>query len=144
MTKPIYIVIIVAQGVIIMFDWKGELYLKKLWIIIIIVVSVVALAVLGTIIYINYNFLGDEFETGIYVFVNKDGGFWQMNDSSISGNLFKGLETGDEILVYRSSQMAMSYPGQCSVKLCIKRADGNIDDVHSDAIEALKAIGWIS
>lgn len=93
---------------------------------------------------------GNEFDQGrvivchesTYVFVDDSGQFWVMKRPS-SNNIFEGLQTGDEILVYRSSAMAMSYPGQCSVKFCFKLNNGSLSDIPESTITELQHIGWL-
>ena len=120
---------------------------KKL---ILIIVAAFILAVLGAVL--GYLLLsGNEFDRGrvivcnenAYVFVDDSGQFWVMKHYSSSKNIFEGLQTGDEILVYRSSAMAMSYPGQCSVKFCRKLESGSVSDIPESTITELKQIGWL-
>ena len=124
---------------------------RKLYIIIPIITIVISLflaviAALGLLF-----FSGNELEVGRVVicdgednvFVNKSGQFWVMKEDSSRGTLFGRLKTGDKILVYRSSAMAMSYPGQCAVKWCCKLEDGSEGDIPKSTLEELERIGWI-
>ena len=124
---------------------------KRLCIIIPIVMIVIALLIAAIAAVGLLFFNGNELEVGrivvcgeeSYVFVDKSGGFWVMNDASSSKNLFEGLKTGDEILIYHSSAMALSYPGQCAVKWCFKLGDGSESDLPQSALDELERIGWI-
>lgn len=96
-------------------------------------------------------FNGNEFEVGrivacdddTYVFVDEKGGFWVMNDASISKDPFGNLKTGDKILILRSSAMAMSYPGQCAVKWHCKLEDGSESDIPESVLIELGRIGFL-
>ena len=128
---------------------------KKIWLIIIpVAIAVIALiiviaAALALIFGMKY-FSGSELDTGrvvkcdggVYVIAYDDGQFLQMN-SSASRLLFDPLETGDKILIVRSSAIALSYPGQCYVKLCFTLSKGTVDDVPTSVINELERIGWI-
>lgn len=128
---------------------------QKIWIIIItialalIALITVATAALALVVGMKF-FGGNELDTGrvvecdggVYVIAYDDGQFLQMN-SSASKLLFEALETGDKILILRSSAIAMSYPGQCYVKLCFTLSKGTVDDVPSSVIDELERIGWI-
>ena len=124
---------------------------KRLCIIISIVMIVIAL-LLATIAAVGLLFFnGNELEVGrivvcdgnTAVFVDENGGFWAINDASVSKNLFKGLKTGDKILIYRSSAMLMSYPGQCAVKWCYKLEEGSESNIPESVLIELKKIGWV-
>ena len=124
---------------------------KRLCIIIPVVMIVIAL-LLATVAAVGLLFFnGNELEIGRIVFcdgeeavfVDENGGFWAINDASISKNLLEGLKTGDKILIYRSSAMLMSYPGQCAVKWCYKIEDGNDSDIPESVLVELVKIGWI-
>ena len=124
---------------------------KRLCIIIPVVMIVIAilLAAIAAIGLLFFN--GNELEIGRIVicdgeeavFVDEKGGFWAINDASISKNLLEGLKTGDKILIYRSSAMLMSYPGQCAVKWCYKLEDGSIDNIPETIIGELERIGFL-
>ena len=124
---------------------------KRLCIIIPIVMIVIALLIAAIAAVGLLFFNGNELEVGrivvcgeeSYVFVDKSGDFWVMNDASSSKNLFEGLKTGDEILIYHSSAMALSYPGQCAVKWCFKLGDGSESDLPQSVLDELERIGWI-
>ena len=115
-------------------------------VMIVIALLIAAIAAVGLLF-----FNGNELEVGrivvcgeeSYVFVDKSGDFWVMNDASSSKNLFEGLKTGDEILIYHSSAMALSYPGQCAVKWCFKLGDGSESDLPQSVLDELERIGWI-
>ena len=121
---------------------------KRLRIIIPVVMIVIAL-LLATVAAFGLLFLnGNVLEVGrivacdddTYVFVDEKGGFWVMNDASVSKKLFAGLETGDEILICHSSAMALSYPGQCAVRLCFKLEDGSESDIPESVLIELRRI----
>ena len=80
-------------------------------------------------------------EGNVYVIAYDDGSFLKMNAES--QNFFEGLETGDLIVINRSSAIAMSYPGQCFVKSCQKLEDGDVSDVPKAIIDELVGIGWL-
>ncbi len=124
---------------------------RKLYIIIPIIIIVIALflaviAALGLLF-----FSGNELEVGRIVicegeddvFVDKNGQFWVMKETSPLKARPEKLKTGDKILVYRSSAMAMSYPGQCAVKWCCKLEGGGEGDIPQSVLDELKRIGWI-
>lgn len=124
---------------------------RKLYIIIPIIIIVIALflaviAALGLLF-----FSGNEPEVGRIVicegeddvFVDKNGQFWVMKETSPLKARPGELKTGDKILVYRSSAMAMSYPGQCAVKWCCKLEGGSEGDIPQSVLDELKRIGWI-
>lgn len=126
--------------------------MKKRLCIIIPVIMIVLAVILATVAALWVMFFnGNELETGrivacgeeSYVFVDENGGFWVMNDASNSKNLFEGLKTGDEILIYHSSAMALSYPGQCAVKWCFKLGNGSESDIPESVLNELERIGWI-
>lgn len=120
---------------------------KKLLIIIPIVV--VLLAIIGLSAYLLFS--GNEFErgrvvvcyNGITVFVGEDGQFWQMNPSGIAKGQVSALKTGDRVTVFRSTAMAMSYPGQCRVTLCFKSLSDDDGAVSQSVLDELEYIGWI-
>lgn len=124
---------------------------RKLFIIIPIIIVVILLLLAVTVALGALFFSGNEPEIGRIVicdgednvFVDKNGQFWVMKEASSIGTMFEGLKTGDKILVYRSSAMAMSYPGQCSVKLCYKLESGSESDVPKSVLDELERIGWI-
>lgn len=120
---------------------------KKLLIIIpIAVVLLVALVVLGFLI-----FSGNEFDSGrvvkcnngAVVFVDEDGQFWQMITHGMAKSQAAGLKTGDRVTVLRSTAMAMSYPGQCAVKLCIKTGSTDDGAIPQSVFDELERIGWL-
>lgn len=124
---------------------------RKLYIIIPIIMIVIALflaviAALGLLF-----FSGNELEVGRIVmcdgeddvFVDKNGQFWVMKETYPLKTRLGELKTGDKILVYRSSAMAMSYPGQCAVKWCYKLEDGSEGDIPESVLDELERIGWI-
>lgn len=121
---------------------------KKLLIIIpIVVVLLVALGAAACLL-----FSGSEFEEGrvvvcedgVVVFVGDNGQFWQMNLTGLAKDSASALKTGDKVTVLRSNIMAMSYPGQCAVKLCFKRAGGGVGDIPAGVLSELERIGWYS
>lgn len=121
---------------------------KKKLLFIIIPVVVVLLIALGAAAYLLFS--GSEFEDGrvvacedgVFVFVGEDGQFWQMNLRGLASGSAASLKSGDRVTVLRSTAMAMSYPGQCSVKLCFKRADGEVGDIPAGVLGELERIGW--
>lgn len=124
---------------------------KRLCIIIPVVMIVIAILLAAVAAMGLLFFNGNELEVGRIVicdgeeavFVDEKGGFWIMNDASIFKNRFSGFETGDKILVLRSSAMLMSYPGQCAVKWCYKLEDGSIDNIPETIIGELERIGFL-
>ena len=125
---------------------------RKLYIIIPVITIVVAL-LLVTVAALGLLFLeGNDFEIGRVVisegeddiFVGESGEFWVMNEASLLKIRIGELKTGDKILVLRSTAMAMSYPGQCAVKLCIKLANGDRNDIPEAVLGELERIGWIN
>lgn len=120
--------------------------------VIIIAALVIALAiVLVVALVIGARMLsGHELDTGravncgdgSYAIVRDDGQILKMN-SSADRLLFESLGTGDRILILRSSAIALSYPGQCYVKLCVTLSRGTEDNIPDSALEELRRIGWI-
>ncbi len=119
---------------------------KKLLIIIpIVVILLIALAVLGFFI-----FSGNEFDSGrvvvcnngAVVFVDEDGQFWQMNAYGMAKSQVSGLKTGDRVTVLRSIAMAMSYPGQCAVRLCFNTGSTDDGAIPQSVFDELERIGW--
>ncbi len=58
-------------------------------------------------------------------------------------DLFKGLTTGDTVLVVRSNFTLESYPGQTTAYVVIKLRDGTIEDIPEGVIEQLTKLQWI-
>ncbi len=118
--------------------------------IIIIFIAVLLLALIGVAAVVLFS--GYEIEDGIVVvcdngiavFVGEDGVFWQMNASDLSKGQIEKLKTGDKITVVRSTAMAMSYPGQCAVRLCFRTRSGELDAVPKSVLEELEHIGWLT
>ena len=119
---------------------------RKLCIIIPIIVVVIILLLIATVAALGLLFLGgNELEIGRIVicdgednvFVDENGQFWVMKEASILKIPLGELKTGDKILVYRSSAMAMSYPGQCAVKCCFKLECGSKDDIPESVLDEL-------
>ena len=125
---------------------KRKLYIIIPVIMIIIALLLVTVAALGLLF-----FNGNELEIGRIVisdgdgdvFVGENGQFWVMKEASLLKIRIGKPKTGDKILVLRSSAMALSYPGQCAVKLCIKLEDGNRNDIPEAVLDELERIGWL-
>lgn len=62
--------------------------------------------------------------------------------SSDKDNLFKGLESGDEILVLHGFFLE-SYPGKTSAYAVFKLSNGEITDISEDVLKQLRELGWI-
>ena len=124
---------------------------RRLRIIIPIIMIVIALLLVTVAALGLLFFNGNELEIGRIVisdgeddiFVGENGQFWVMKEASLLKIRIGEPKTGDKILVLRSSAMAMSYPGQCAVKLCIKLEDGGESDIPKVVLNELDRIGWI-
>ena len=124
---------------------------RKIFIIIPVIIIIILLLLAATVALGSIFLGGNEAEIGRIVicngednvFVDKNGQFWVMKEASGLGTLLGELKTGDKILVYRSSAMAMSYPGQCAVKWCYKLEDGCESDIPQSVLDELERIGWI-
>ena len=60
------------------------------------------------------------------------------------GELFRGITTGDKILVVHTAAIEESYPAHTGAYLVIKLSDGSREDIPDKVIENLTAMGWLS
>lgn len=65
-----------------------------------------------------------------------------MFDRSEKEDLFKGISTGDKILVVHTG-IAESYPAQTGAYWLIKLSDGEKDDIPEKIIDNLTRMGWL-
>lgn len=127
---------------------KEDTVKKKLIIIISVVVLLLVILCAAAVVLFSDNELAEgravACDNGEVVFVGEDGQFWQMNPSGLSKGQIAKLETGDKITVLKSTIMAMSYPGQCMVKLCFRTRSGDDGDIPESVLDELEGIGWIT
>lgn len=127
---------------------KEDTVKKKLIIIISVVVLLLVILCVAAVVLFSGNELAEgravACDNGEVVFVGEDGQFWQMNPSGLSKGQIAKLETGDKITVLKSTIMAMSYPGQCVVKLCFRTSSGDDGDIPESVLDELEGIGWIT
>ena len=103
-----------------------------------VVVFVVVLQIQGRII-----------QRGRYLETANGGAMFIDNNSPIhlsnptGKDVFKGLTSGDEILLLRSNVTLESWPGQTSAYAVIKLRDGTRDDIPAGVIEQLIQLQWI-
>lgn len=57
-------------------------------------------------------------------------------------DLFSGLDTGDEVLVFHDG-IAESYPGQTGAYALFKLSDGTVEDIPKTVTDTLAELGWV-
>lgn len=117
---------------------------KKWWLIPVAVVGLVLVVFVGFVGVVTFN--GWSLSQGRYL-ESKDGQpMIVLNNSPISliadNDLFKGLTTGDEVLILHGG-VAESYPGQTVAHALLKLREGTADDVPQTVVDELVKLGWL-
>ncbi len=108
------------------------------------VLAVAILMLISSAIYMS----GKTVSTGRCAVSDSGEVAWISSDNVITvmhgkGPIFNGLSTGDEILIVHENQIALSYPGQVVVHLCIKKSDGSFSDIPKSVQDELIRIGFV-
>jgi|GEM_PF-172207 len=119
--------------------------MKKKLTIVIPCVIVVLIAVFGILfmngkdISIGRCLIADN---GSVLWIDEGGNPVVLNDRTAFG-LPQDLSSGDKIWLIHANAIAESYPGQVTVYLCVKTADGSNADIPQSTLASLAEIGWI-
>ena len=81
-------------------------------------------------------------ENGAYLLI-LDGSPIVMSDESKDGELFSGLENGDEILILHDG-IRESYPGGTGAYAVWKLESGDLSDIPETVLHSLTKLGWWS
>ncbi len=121
--------------------------MKKMWRVPLAVLGVLLILAIALVAFMEIK--GLIFQQGRYL-ETKSGGAMLIHGNSptelhnpTGRDLFKGLTTGDKILVIRSNVTLESYPGQTTAYAVIKLRDGAIEDIPEGVIEQLTKLQWI-
>ncbi len=120
---------------------------KKLWRIPLMILGVLLALVIVFVVVLQIQ--GRIIQHGRYLETKNGGAMFIDNNSPTAlsnptnRDIFKGLTTGDEILLLRSNVTLESYPGQTSAYWAIKLRDGTRDDIPAGVIEQLIQLQWI-
>lgn len=121
---------------------------KKIYLSVLIIVSVILLSLLSALAVIIIKdqsvcfgrvFITDD---GTYMLVTEDS-LMKMTDLSDGKNIFKGLTNSDLVMIGHTA-VAQSYPSQTGVYWCVKLLNGGRADIRDEAIYDLYQLGWIS
>lgn len=114
--------------------------------IVILVLSLVAIAVIVFAIYANgtlQTITGRCLITtdGTYLIVKENGIPIVMDNQSGNESLFEGLNSGDKIRI-TCDMIQTSYPGKTGVIKCKLIVKGSFDDIPEKTISELHGLGW--
>lgn len=118
-------------------------YLKK----VVVVFVVLFLLIVGGLVFITSKGFGISIGRCLVTRNNQymlvlDNSPIVMSRQSNNTNFFKGLDTGDEIIVVHDG-IAESYPGQTGVYFIVKLSDGDIGDISENVLIELTELGWL-
>lgn len=121
-------------------------FMKKKWVIFLILFLLVLAVPLGILFYAGRHSLG--FSTGRYFVTDNGSRLILIDDSPVcmsncskQDDIFNGLQSGDLIRILHDG-IDESYPGSTGVYFCKKLADGTIDDLPPNVRLQLSAMGW--
>lgn len=124
---------------------------RKIIVIITIILSVFLLVVAVGLIglgYMSHKGLGATegrcliTSKGSYMLIDENGSPIVMHNIREKTDLFKGLSTGDEIIVIHGP-VRESYPGGTDAYYCKKLSDGEFEDIPKGTLESLSEFNWI-
>lgn len=79
-------------------------------------------------------------DSGSFIFIDDTGAPIVMGDAD--EKKFSDITDGDEVLVLYGMVMT-TYPAQASTPICLKLADGSIENVNEGTVRQLKELGWL-
>lgn len=83
-------------------------------------------------------------DNGNHIFIDSQGGPTVMRGPKGEDLLFRGLETGDRVLVLCGAATEAIYPGRNVAYWCLRLGKGTAANLPADTLEQLASLGWLS